>query len=101
MIPFVFLFAREWLLTYKSYENRVSWTYNKALRSVQSFCFRGFVSYCFRWMEGVIGDGKGKVEGWNETREEVERNREEDGRERMNYPYIISTLFVPVWVVSG
>jgi len=26
-------------------------------------------------MEGVIGDGKGKVEGWNETREGVERNR--------------------------
>lgn len=101
MIPFVFLFAREWLLTYKSYENRVSWTYNKALRSVQSFCFRGFVSYCFRWMEGVIGDGKGKGRGWNETREGVERNRGGDGEESMNYPYIISSLFVPVWVVSG
>ena len=80
MIPFVFLFAREWLLTYKSYENRVSWTYNKALRSVQSFCFRGFVSYCFRWMEGVIGDGKGEGEGgmrqgkeWKGTGEGMER----------------------------
>lgn len=116
MIPFVFLFAREWLLTYKSYENRVSWTYNKALRSVQSFCFRGFVSYCFRWMEGVIGDGKGKGRGWNETREGDGKGRGEggmrqgkewkgtgggDGEESMNYPYIISSLFVPVWVVSG
>ena len=94
MIPFVFLFAREWLLTYKSYENRVSWTYNKALRSVQSFCFRGFVSYCFWWLEGVIGDGKGEGRG-------VERNRGRDGEKSMNYPYIISSLFVPVWVVSG
>ncbi len=67
MIPFVFLFAREWLLTYKSYENRVSWTYNKALRSVQSFCFRGFVGYVFWWLEGVIEDGMEQGIGWNET----------------------------------
>ena len=59
------------------------------------------MSYCFRWMEGVIGDGKGKGGGWNETREGVERNRRGDGEESMNYPYIISSLFVPVWVVSG
>lgn len=26
---------------------------------------------------------------------------EGDGVESMNYPYIISSLFVPVWVVSG
>ena len=61
---------------------------------MQSFCFRGFVSYCFRWMEGVIGDGKGKGE-------RVERNRGRDGEKSMNYPYIISTLFVLVWVDSG
>ena len=52
------------------------------------------MSYCFRWMEGVIGDGKGKGE-------RVERNRGRDGEKSMNYPYIILTLFVPVWVVSG
>ena len=37
------------------------------------------MSYCFRWMEGVIGDGKGKGRGWNETREGMEREREEGG----------------------
>jgi hypothetical protein len=67
-------------------------------------------------MEGVIGDGKGEGRGWNGTRERVEwnkgeggmrqgkgmkGNRGEDGDESMNYPYIISSLFVPVWVVSG
>ena len=39
--------------------------------------------------------------GWNETREGMEWNRGGDGEESMNYPYIISSLFVPVWVVSG
>ena len=28
-------------------------------------------------------------------------NREGGEEESMNYPYIISSLFVPVWVVSG
>lgn len=94
MIPFVFLFAREWLLTYKSYENRVSWTYNKALRSVQSFCFRGFVRYVFWWLkevkEGGMRQGKGMKGDRNGGEEEC-----------MNYPYIISTLFVLVWVDGG
>ena len=44
---------------------------------------------------------KGKGGGWNETREGVERNRGGNGEESMNYPYIISSLFVPVWMVSG
>jgi hypothetical protein len=52
-------------------------------------------------MEGVIGDGKGKGGGWNETREGEKGNRNGDGEESMNYPYIISSLFVPVWVVSS
>jgi hypothetical protein len=47
--------------------------------------------------EGGMRQGR----GWNETREGVERNRGGDGEESMNYPYIISSLFVPVWVVSG
>ena len=59
------------------------------------------MSYCFRWIEGVIGDGKGKGGGRNETREGVERNRGGDGEESMNYPYIILTLFVLVWVDDG
>ena len=59
------------------------------------------MSYCFWWMEGVIGDGKGKGGGWNETREGEKGNRNGDGEESMNYPYIISSLFVPVWVVSS
>ena len=40
--------------------------------------------------EGGMRQGK----GWKGT-------GEEDGEESMNYPYIISSLFVPVWVVSG
>jgi len=39
----------------------------------------------------VVG---GSDRGWNET-------REEDGEEYMNYPYIILTLFVLVWVDDG
>ncbi len=65
---------------------------------------------------GGIGDGKGEGRGWNGTRERVEWNKGEGGmrqgkgwkgtgegdrEESMNYPYIISSLFVPVWVVSG
>ena len=40
--------------------------------------------------EGGMEQGR----GWNETREGGEE-------ESMNYPYIILTLFIPVWVVSG
>ena len=47
--------------------------------------------------EGGMRQGK----GWKGTGEEMERNRGGDGEESMNYPYIISSLFVPVWVVSG
>jgi len=43
----------------------------------------------------------GSDRGWKGTGEEMERNRGGDGEESMNYPYIILTLFVPVWVVSG
>ena len=40
--------------------------------------------------EGGMRQGKG-----------MERERGGNGEESMNYPYIISSLFVPVWVVSG
>ena len=59
------------------------------------------MGYVFWWLEGVIGDGKGKGRGWNETREGVEGNKGGGEEESMNYPYIISTLFVLVWVDSG
>ena len=52
------------------------------------------MGYVFWWLEEVIGDGQGKGE-------RVERNRGRDGEKSMNYPYIISSMFVPVWMVSG
>ena len=39
--------------------------------------------------------------GWNETREGEKGNRGGGEEECMNYPYIISTLFVLVWVDDG
>lgn len=44
------------------------------------------------WNKGEGGMRQGK--GWKGT-------GEGDREESMNYPYIISSLFVPVWVVSG
>lgn len=41
-------------------------------------------------------EGGGKEQG-----ERMEQDREEDGVGSMNYPYIISTLFVLVWVDDG
>ena len=48
-------------------------------------------------MEGEMRQGR----EWNETGERMERNRGRDGEKSMNYPYIISTLFVLVWVDCG
>ncbi len=73
----------------------------QAFRSVQSFCFWGFVGYVFWWLEGVMEGGMRQGREWNEIGERVERNRGGNGEESMNYPYIILTLFVPVGVDSG
>ena len=43
----------------------------------------------------------GSDRGWKGKGERVERNRGRDGEKSMNYPYIISSMFVPIWVVSG
>ena len=66
------------------------------------------MGYVFWWLEGVIGGdeiGEGvegnRRKGGMRQGKGMKGNREGGEEVCMNYPYIISTLFVLVWVDDG